>query len=360
MNTMDGLRDLPPGLLAALGALAAMQAILIAAALILLARTPADRVRHLPKWAWILAILLANGVGPIVFLAIGRERAAAPEAPAPARVPLLDHYPEVERSPGPAIRMSGVRKTFGDHVVLDDLSLEVPRGAVFGFLGPNGSGKTTALRILMGLSRPDSGDARIDGTVGYLPDVPAFDPWLTPAEYLRLSARLESFRGTDLDVRVAGALDLSGLGSVRRPISGLSRGMRQRLGIAQALVATPGVVILDEPTSALDPIARREVLDVIAALRGRATVFFSTHSMADVEAVCDHAAFLGGGRIVAVGTLPQLIERFGDPGRVSASFRTADAGAAARALEAAGCADVSLSPGGVLDDAFANAMRGAR
>lgn len=380
MNTMEGFRELPPGLPAILVAVAAAQLILVAVALVMLARTPADRVKLLPKPVWIPVILLTNAIGPIVFLAAGRERGDRGTAGGSVTGPagdLLSRYGSGGATVGkpgdttaPAISFESVHKSYGDHLVLDDVTLQVPRGSVFGFLGPNGSGKTTALRILMGLSPADSGAVHHDGRIGFLPDVPAFDPWLTPAEYLRLSAELEGFanRGDDreLDARVAEALELSGLESVNRPISGLSRGMRQRLGIAQALIATPDVVVLDEPTSALDPIARREVLDVIASLRGRATVFFSTHSMSDVEAVCDRAAFLGRGRILAAGTLPELVGKFGDPGRVTATFRTADAAGAtdpaaiARTLADAGFRDVAVSPGGALDDAFANALGGSR
>ena len=369
MNTLDDLRDLPQGLQMALGAILAVQLILIVAALAVLAATPRERVKLLPPWAWALIIVLANGIGPIIYFAVGREwgRGGSGGDTAPGATgdtaALLARYPDAGATDGrgPAISFSGVRKTYGDHVVLDDVTLDVPHGSVFGFLGPNGSGKTTALRLLMGLSRADAGVVEHDGKVGYLPDVPAFDPWLTPAEYLRLSARLEGYRGDELGDRVADALAVSGLGAVRRPISALSRGMRQRLGIAQALIATPGIVVLDEPTSALDPIARREVLDVIGSLRGRATVFFSTHSMADVEAACDRAAFLGRGRILASGTLPELIGRFGDPGRVTATFRVAEGtpaepGALARTLADAGFRDVAVSPGGALDDAFAAAM----
>lgn len=136
--------------------------------------------------------------------------------------------------------------------------------------------------------------------------------------------------------------------------------MRQRLGIAQALIATPGIVVLDEPTSALDPIARREVLDVIASLRGRATVCFSTHSMADVEAVCDRAAFLGRGRILATGTLTELVARFGDPERVTATFRAPVGTDIKGTLADAGFDHVRVTPGGALDDAFTTAMGGAR
>ncbi|MFD5867228.1 ATP-binding cassette domain-containing protein [Corynebacterium sp. NPDC060344] len=359
MNTFEDLRDLPPGLLWALGAVVAVQLALIVIALVVLARTPAERVKLLPKVAWALVILLANGIGPIIFFAVGWERRPKKgPAAAHSNTSLLSRFGPPRD--GAAIEFDGVRKSYGDHVVLDDVTLTVPHGSVFGFLGPNGSGKTTALRMLMGLSKADAGVVTLDGRVGYLPDVPAFDPWLTPAEYLRLSARLEGFTGGELDGRVAEALDISGLAQVRRPISGLSRGMRQRLGIAQALIATPGIVVLDEPMSALDPIARREVLGIIDSLRGRATVFFSTHSMADVEAVCDRAAFLGHGRILATGTLTELMDEFGDPGHITATFRARPGIDVAGRLSEAGFRDVDVIPGGDLDDAFAAAMGGAR
>ena len=377
MNGFDELRNLPQGLHIALAVLLAVQVTLIIAALIVLARTPKEKTRHLPKPIWVLVILLANGIGPIIFFAVGREwgrrghhGSQQPHSDRPG-AHLLDRYDAAAAADttAPTITFDGVRKSYGDHVVLDDVTLEVPHGSVFGFLGPNGAGKTTALRIAMGFSRADAGVVKLSGHVGYLPDVPAFDPWAPPAEYLRLCGRLEGLRGEELDARVAEALAVSRLESVERPISGLSRGMRQRLGIAQALIATPGIVILDEPTSALDPIARREVLDVIASLRGRATVFFSTHAMADVEAVCDRAAFLGRGRILATGTVAELVERFGDAGRVTATFRAPerDSGSSAniaaevtRALADAGCRDIALAPGGSLDDAFATALKETR
>ncbi|MFL0446307.1 ATP-binding cassette domain-containing protein [Corynebacterium xerosis] len=378
MKGFDELRNLPQGLQIALTVLLAVQVTLIVAALIVLARTPKGKLRHVPKPIWVLVILLANGIGPIIFFAVGREwgrRGVHHGSPQPRSdrpgAHLLDRYDAAAAAgtTAPTITFDGVRKSYGDHVVLDDVTLEVPHGSVFGFLGPNGAGKTTALRIAMGFSRADAGVVKLSGHVGHLPDVPAFDPWATPAEYLRLCGRLEGLRGEELDARVAEALAVSRLESVERPISGLSRGMRQRLGIAQALIATPGIVILDEPTSALDPIARREVLDVIASLRGRATVFFSTHAMADVEAVCDRAAFLGRGRILATGTVAELVERFGDAGRVTATFRAPerDSGSSAniaaevtRALADAGCRDIALAPGGSLDDAFATALKETR
>lgn len=258
------------------------------------------------------------------------------------------------------ITIENLTKRYGKKVATDNLSFTIPSGQVTGFLGPNGSGKTTALRVIMGFAHADSGtvDLPARADIGHLPDVPAFDPWLSPAGYLRLAARLSGV--DDVEERVAEALDLSGLRHVRRPIGGLSRGMRQRLGIAQALIYTPQLIILDEPTSALDPIARGEVLDTIAALRGRATVFFSTHSMADVERVCDHAAFLGGGRIIAAGTLTELVGRYGDPHQVTATFHSPDTARTGQLLEDAGFRDVHLTTAGRLDAAFATALEGSR
>ena len=278
------------------------------------------------------------------------------DLPAPAGH-LIDRFPSTGGAP---MRTRALRKSFRDHVVLDGVDLDVPAGSIYGFLGPNGSGKTTALRVIMGFAHADSGtvDLPARADIGHLPDVPAFDPWLSPAGYLRLAARLSGV--DDVEERVAEALDLSGLRHVRRPIGGLSRGMRQRLGIAQALIHTPQLIILDEPTSALDPIARREVLDTIAALRGRATVFFSTHSMADVERVCDHAAFLGGGRIIAAGTLTELVGRYGDPHQVTATFHSPDTARTGQLLEDAGFRDVHLTTAGRLDAAFATALEGSR
>ena len=187
----------------------------------------------------------------------------------------------------------------------------MPAGSVFGFLGPNGAGKTTTLRILGGLARPTAGSAAVLGhdvasagnavrtQIGFLPDVPGFYKWMTAAEFLRFAGGLFSIDDATLRARVAALLDLAGLASVDARIGTFSRGMKQRLGVAQALINAPRLLLLDEPTSALDPIGRKEVLDMIAALAGRTTVFFSTHILADVERVCDTVAVLDRGRVVA-------------------------------------------------------------
>ena len=220
-----------------------------------------------------------------------------------------------------AIELRGLSKRFGDTLALDRVDLVVRPGAVFGFLGRNGAGKTTALRILAGLARPTAGTAHILGhdveratdtvraRIGFLPDVPGFYPWMTAREYLEFAGRLFGIDQATLDARTTALLEMAGLASVTTRIGGFSRGMKQRLGIAQALINAPSLLMLDEPTSALDPIGRREVLEMVASLRGRTTVFFSTHILADVERVCDAVAILERGRVVASAGIGQLTAR---------------------------------------------------
>jgi ABC-2 type transport system ATP-binding protein len=220
-----------------------------------------------------------------------------------------------------AIELRGLSKRFGDTLALDRVDLVVRPGAVFGFLGRNGAGKTTALRILSGLARPTAGTAHILGhdveratdtvraRIGFLPDVPGFYPWMTAREYLEFAGRLFGIDQATLDARTTALLEMAGLASVTTRIGGFSRGMKQRLGIAQALINAPSLLMLDEPTSALDPIGRREVLEMVASLRGRTTVFFSTHILADVERVCDAVAILERGRVVASAGIGELTAR---------------------------------------------------
>ncbi len=220
-----------------------------------------------------------------------------------------------------AIETHELTKAYGEVRALDGIDLQVAEGSIFGFLGPNGAGKTTTLRILTGLARPTSGEARVlgqlvgpgatSGDVGFLPDVPGFYPWMTAEELLRFVGGLFGLRGQALTARVLPLLELAGLAGVKTRIGGFSRGMRQRLGVAQALVSAPRVLMLDEPTSALDPLGRKAVLDMVRALAGRATVFFSTHILSDAERVCDTAAILDRGRIVAQAPITELKARHG-------------------------------------------------
>ncbi len=222
-----------------------------------------------------------------------------------------------------AIQVSNLTKLFGRQTALDNLTIQVPSGSIFGFLGPNGAGKSTTLNILAGLSKPTSGSATIFGQdvagktagfkaqLGYLPDVPGFYPWMTGRDFLRFAGKLFGIEERILEERAAALLDLAGLAGVETRISGYSRGMRQRLGIAQALINAPKVLLLDEPTSALDPVGRKEILDMIASLSGRTTIFFSTHILADVERVCDTIAIIDQGRLLIEGDTHEIRNRSG-------------------------------------------------
>lgn len=221
----------------------------------------------------------------------------------------------------PAIELRGLTKRFGDTIALDHVDLVVRQGVVFGFLGRNGAGKTTALRILSGLARPTQGSARVLGAdvtrtaadvrarIGFLPDVPGFYPWMTAREFLAFAGQLFGLDAATIESRATSLLEMAGLAGVTSRIGGFSRGMKQRLGIAQALINAPSLLMLDEPTSALDPIGRRDVLEMVASLRGRTTVFFSTHILADVERVCDDVAILERGRVVASAGIAELTAR---------------------------------------------------
>ncbi len=220
-----------------------------------------------------------------------------------------------------AIELRGLTKRYGATTALDGVDLAVEEGAVFGFLGPNGAGKTTTLRILTGLASATSGEARVLGgdagsaevrrRIGFLPDVPGFYPWMTAEEYLMFAGGLFGVAARELRGRVAALLDMAGLAGVKTKLGGYSRGMKQRLGVAQALVNAPSVLLLDEPTSALDPLGRKDVLDMLGALKGRATVFFSTHILADIERVCDTVAILDRGRLVTQASIDDLKSRYG-------------------------------------------------
>ncbi len=219
-----------------------------------------------------------------------------------------------------AISVRGLTKAYGSFKALDNVDLDVPVGSVFGFLGPNGAGKTTTLRILTGLAKATSGTATIfdapagsaeaRSAVGFLPDVPGFYEWMTAEEFLRFAGGLFGISKNVLDERVGVLLGLAGLTDVDTKIGGYSRGMKQRLGVAQALINAPRLLMLDEPTSALDPLGRKEVLDMVAALGGRTTVFFSTHILADVERVCDQVAILDRGHVVAQAPIDELKSRY--------------------------------------------------
>jgi len=225
-----------------------------------------------------------------------------------------------------AIRIEGLYKVFGQVQALDGLDLVIQPGSIFGFLGPNGAGKTTTIRILTGLARPTRGQAWVGGfdiltqgnqisrLTGYLPEEPLFYSWMTPREFLEYSGKLFGLTPETLDKRIPELLDLAGLSAAaKRRIGGFSRGMRQRLGLAQALINQPKILLLDEPASALDPAGRREVLELIKEMRGICTVMMSTHILADVERVCDRVGIIANGRLVAEASQEELLERYAVP-----------------------------------------------
>jgi ABC-2 type transport system ATP-binding protein len=225
-----------------------------------------------------------------------------------------------------AIRTEGLTKHYSvgfwrsrPYVALDNLTLEVARGEVFGFLGPNGAGKTTTLKLLMQLIFPTTGhawildrpagDVAMRRRIGYLPENPTFYDNVSAEELLGYFASLFGYRGAERSRRVATLLDEVGLGPERRmQLRKYSKGMIQRVGLAQALVNDPEVVFLDEPMSGLDPIGRRDVRDIILRLRDRgATVFFSSHILGDAESMCSRVGIVAGGTLVASGALAEMV-----------------------------------------------------
>jgi len=210
-----------------------------------------------------------------------------------------------------AVDVRDITKRYGETVALDDVTLSVGRGSVYGLVGPNGAGKTTLLGILSGLREPSAGTFDVEAArIGVLPDTPRFDSWLTAREVVDLSRVLVA---PDVPVSsVDAVLEQAGLSNVaQRKVGGFSRGMLQRLGLAAAVVGAPEVLLLDEPAAALDPAGRREVLNMVEALRGASTVVFSSHILDDVQQVCDTVGILKEGHLVYEGTLDQLVRNAG-------------------------------------------------
>jgi ABC-2 type transport system ATP-binding protein len=213
-------------------------------------------------------------------------------------------------TPDLAIETTSLRKQFGSKVAVRGLSLHVRRGEIFGFLGPNGAGKSTSIKMLLGLVKPTSGGAQILGCpfsnveirrkVGFLPEDFRFYDWLTPCELLTLHGRLAGLTPAQLRDRVPAYLDLVGLTPhPDRRLRGFSKGMMQRIGLAQALIHEPDLVFLDEPTSGLDPMGRRLVRDIIRNQRQRgATVFLNSHLLSEVEITCDTVVFIKHGEVI--------------------------------------------------------------
>jgi len=222
-----------------------------------------------------------------------------------------------------AIYCQGLTKYYGEVKALEDLHLCVPYGSIFGFLGRNGAGKTTLMRLLAGLAIPSAGCGWVAGLettsasrlararFGYLPQDPAFYSSMTAQEYLDYVAQILGLNPADRKSQIDRLLEISDLKeAARRRIHGFSGGMLQRLGIAQALIGNPPVLLLDEPTSSLDPAGRYEVLDMIASLRGSVTVFLSSHILTDIERVCDTLAVLHKGHLILVSGRDELLQKY--------------------------------------------------
>jgi ABC-2 type transport system ATP-binding protein len=217
-----------------------------------------------------------------------------------------------------AIETELLRKVFGDHVAVKGLTLQVAQGEVFGFLGPNGAGKTTSIKMLLGLVAPTSGKASLLGApigdrptlarVGFLPEHFRFQDWLTAGEFLGLHGELMGLEGKALETRRDELLERVGLAPFRnKQLRTFSKGMLQRVGLAQALLNHPALVFLDEPTSGLDPVGRRLVRDIIHELRNDGTcVFLNSHLLSEIEVTCDRVAFIRHGEVVRLLELATL------------------------------------------------------
>jgi ABC-2 type transport system ATP-binding protein len=219
-----------------------------------------------------------------------------------------------------AIETRQLHKVFGDNVAVRGLTLEVQPGEVFGFLGPNGAGKTTSIKMLLGLVAPTSGSARLLGAplgdraararIGFLPEHFRFHDWLSAAEFLNLHAQLYGMSPGQQRQRVPELLELVGLTPFQnKQLHTFSKGMLQRIGLAQALLNRPALVFLDEPTSGLDPVGRRLVRDIIHNLRAEGTtVFLNSHLLSEVEITCDRVAFIKHGEVIRVSELKTLVD----------------------------------------------------
>ena len=216
------------------------------------------------------------------------------------------------------LEISGLKKSFGEKKVLQGVDLTVPEKKVFGFVGRNGAGKTTTMKVTLGLLAADAGEVSVCGEtvhygntktnrfIGYLPDVPEYYSFMTAMEYLKFCGEITGLPSNESKGRCEEMLRLVGLADEKHRIKGYSRGMKQRLGIAQALLGRPKLLICDEPTSALDPLGRKEILDVLVAAKEETTILFSTHVLSDVEHICDEMALLNDGKIVMQGSIEEV------------------------------------------------------
>jgi ABC-2 type transport system ATP-binding protein len=276
---------------------------------------------------------------------VGRQRVGTDPAAAAARRPRV----EGDDRPRAPIRTRGLTKAYGDLVAVDHLDLEVQAGEIFGLLGQNGAGKTTTILMLLGLTEPTEGQARVVGLdparrplevkrrVGYLPDAVGFYGDLSGRDNLRYTARLNRIPRDEAEVAIDQALEQVGLSNrANDKTEQYSRGMLQRLGIADALIKDPDVLILDEPTTAIDPLGVTEILDLLRSLveERQMAILLSSHLLNQVQHVCDRIGIFAAGRLIGQGSMSDLAHRFGDDTAiVEAEFQTDDAAGTSRVRE---------------------------
>lgn len=224
------------------------------------------------------------------------------------------------------IETKNLYKIYQNQVVLRDLNLDVKKGEIYGFIGKNGAGKTTTINILLSMTKKSGGVIKINGkeidyseyqykkNIGYVPDVPVFPSYMNARDYLRFTCELYEIRKELIEHRINETLQFVNLNSESKRIKTFSRGMKQRLAIAQAIIHKPEIVIMDEPTSALDPMGRIEVMEILKKLKGKATVFYSTHILEDVEKVCDRIGILNNGKLIYQDSIDKIINKLSNNG----------------------------------------------
>ena len=226
------------------------------------------------------------------------------------------------------LTVNQVSKSFGPTQIIRDLSFRVKEHSIYGFIGQNGAGKTTTMKMILGLIPVDQGEIYVNQVpvtygqnktnqfIGYLPDVPEYYDYMTPVEYLNLCGEITGLSSSYRKKEIPELLDLVGLTKADKRIKGFSRGMKQRLGIAQALLNQPKLLICDEPTSALDPLGRKEILDILVQVKDRTTVIFSTHILSDVERICDEIGLLHQGKLAVQKTMDEIHQMHGNSGLI--------------------------------------------
>ena len=262
------------------------------------------------------------------------------------------------------IEVKSLTKVYGNHTAVDDLSFTVEDGRIYGLLGPNGAGKTTTMNIMTGCLGATSGCVLVDGMdifdepektkhkIGYLPELPPLYPDMTPLEYLSFVAKAKGVKGKERAEQIEKAMSVTGIGEMQnRLIRNLSKGFRQRVGIAQALLGNPEVVILDEPTVGLDPKQIIEIRDLISMLGREHTVILSSHILGEVQAVCDHILIINKGKLVASDTPENLEAQFGGKASVELTLKAdkADAENVFRSLPCVSGWTLRSEDGGVCD-----------